>query len=148
MEPGIVIEKIRSIAELEQCAAMYPAAYNTAPWNDKWTYETATALLTCYYNTPQFMGWIARQNNEIVGCLVGNIEPYYSGSIFILKEVFVSVESQGLGVGRSLLAEAKQQLKSIDIKMILLSTRTSIFDFYAKSGFTKMDDAGTMVYAY
>lgn len=145
---NIVIERIRSIKQIEQSAEIYPGAYNTEPWNDNWTTETATALLTCYYNTPGFIGWIAKQNDKIIGCVIGNVEPYYSGNIFILKEVFVSVSSQETGVGSSLLTIMKNDLKKIDIKMVMLGTRRSIFQFYTKSGFKEMEDVGLMIYSY
>jgi aminoglycoside 6'-N-acetyltransferase I len=148
MEHGIIIERVASVNILEQCAEMYPGAYNTEPWNDSWTSQTATALLTCYYHTPQFMGWIARQGNQIIGCAIGNVEPYYSGNIFILKEVFVAVNTQGLGVGSRLMASLKDDLQKVNIKMIILSTHRPIFNFYAKSGFKEMEGVGTMVYAY
>jgi aminoglycoside 6'-N-acetyltransferase I len=148
MTHNIIIVKITSIQTLEQCAAIYPPAYNTEPWNDTWTYATALALLTCYYNTPEFMGWVALQDGKVIGCAIGNIEPYYSGNIFILKEVFVAVEAQGLGVGNSLLTAMKQSPETINIKMIMLSTRTPIIDFYSKLGFTVMDDVSTMLYVY
>ncbi|MGF7081240.1 GNAT family N-acetyltransferase [Mucilaginibacter sp. UYCu711] len=148
MNHNIIIVKITSVQTLERCAAIYPSAYNTEPWNDNWTYTTALALLTCYYNTPEFRGWVALQDGKIIGCAIGNIEPYYSGDIFILKEVFVAAEAQNLGVGRDLLATMKENLETINIKMIILSTRTPIIDFYSKSGFKVMDDVSTMVYAY
>jgi GNAT superfamily N-acetyltransferase len=143
-----LIERVRAIESLEQCAEMYAAAYNTEPWNDNWTRETATALLTCYFNTPNFMGWIARHGDIIIGCAIGNIEPYYSGNIFILKEVFVSVNSQRSGVGSALLATVKKEMKNIDVKMIMLFTRRSVFDFYTRMGFKEMEMVGTMIYSY
>lgn len=148
MNHSIIIAKITSTQTLEQCAAIYPPAYNTEPWNDNWTYTTALALLTCYYNSPEFRGWVALQDGKIIGCAIGNIEPYYSGDIFILKEVFVAAEAQNLGVGRDLLATMKENLETLNIKMIILSTRTPIINFYSKSGFKVMDDVSTMVYAY
>ena len=147
MEREIIIEEIRSVKTLVQCAEMYPAAYNAEPWNDNWTTETAAALLTCYYKTPNFIGWVARRDNIIIGCAIGNMEPYYSGNIFILKELFVAVNSQGSGVGSSLLATMKAELKKTNIKTIMLFTRRPLFDFYIKSDFKEMEEAGTMVYA-
>jgi aminoglycoside 6'-N-acetyltransferase I len=148
MECDITIEKITSVKTLEQCAGMYPAAYNAEPWNDNWTCETAAALLSCYYNTPGFSGWTAKRDDRIIGCAIGNIEPYYSGNIFILKEIFVSVSSHGTGAGSSLIAALKDDLHKINIKMVILSTYRSIFDFYVKSGFKEMDGVGTMIYSY
>jgi aminoglycoside 6'-N-acetyltransferase I len=148
MNHNIIIAKITAIQTLEQCAAIYPPTYNTEPWNDNWTYTTALALLTCYYITPEFMGWIALQDGKVVGCAIGNIEPYYSGNIFILKEVFVAVGAQRSGVGSALILAIKETLETINIKMIILSTRIPILDFYSKSGFKVMDGVSTMVYAY
>ena len=148
MKHDIVIERIHSPEQIEQCARIYPSAYNAEPWNDSWTVETAKALLTCYYNTPGFEGWIARQNNIILGGTIGNVEPYYTGNIFILKEVFVSVNAQGTGIGARLLSAMKEDMKKLNIKMIILSTRKPIFDFYIKSGFKEMAGVGTMVYSY
>jgi aminoglycoside 6'-N-acetyltransferase I len=147
MEHNIIIHNIKAIEILEQCAEIYPAAYNAEPWNDNWTTQTAKALLTCYYNTPNFMGWAARRNGQIIGCAIGNMEPYYSGSIFILKELFVAVNCQGTGVGSGLIAVVKEEMKKLDIKIIMLFTRRPLFDFYIKSGFQEMIEAGTMVYA-
>jgi GNAT superfamily N-acetyltransferase len=147
MERQITIERIGSIEMLEQCAEIYPAAYNAEPWNDNWTTQTAKALLTCYYKTPNFMGWIARQNGIIIGCAIGNMEPYYSGNIFILKEMFVAVGTQGSGVGSRLIAVLKDHMNKINVKTVMLFTLRPVFDFYAKSGFKEMEEAGTMVYS-
>ena len=148
MEHRIEIERIESIKKIEQCAEMYPAAYNSEPWNDNWTIETATALLTCYYNTPNFMGWVATHNDRIIGCAIGNIEPYFSGDIFILKEIFVAVGSQQSGIGSRVIATVKKDLQKLNIKMVMLFTIRPIFNFYEKSGFKQMEGVGTMIYSY
>src|ERR1700760_3436775 len=132
MEYKTIIERTASIENINQCAEIYSEAYNCEPWNDNWTCETATALLTCYYNTPKFMGWIARRDDVVMGCAIGNVEPYYSGDIFILKEIFVDVKSQGSGVGSSMLAAIKEDLRQINVKKVILFTRRPIFDFYIK----------------
>lgn len=142
----IEIIQITSINQLEQCAAMYAEAYKGEPWNDNWTNETAFALLSCYYHTPNFMGWLAIANGDIVGCCIGNIEPYYSGNNFILKELFVSVRSQKMGIGQSLLSAVKTDTETRGVKLIFLFTRKVIADFYVKSGFAEMHEMCTMLY--
>lgn len=145
MQQNIIIEKIVSASQVEQCATFYPEAYRAEPWDDNWTIETATALLTCYYNTPKFMGWIALRDNTIIGCAIGNIEPYYSGDIFILKEVFVAVDAQNSGAGSSLMAAVKKDTEEASIKMTILFTRTPIISFYERSGFKEMDGVVAMM---
>ena len=146
MENGIRIERITSLDMFEQCTELFMEAFKSAPWNDNWTKETAAALLTRYYNTPQFMGWVAISDNRIIGCASGNVEPHYSGEIFYLRELFVSIQFQKLGVGTLLMAALKEDLQLIGIKTIILFTGKTIFDFYTKSGFKKMDEIVMMMY--
>ena len=141
------IERIASIEMLEQCAEVLMDAYNCAPWNDSWTKETAIRLLTCYYDTPNFVGWVAKSGTKTIGSGIGNIEPYYSGDIFYLKEMFISVKSQKAGVGRRLIAALKEDLQRMGIKTIMLFTSKDIGDFYLKSGFKEMEGRITMIYS-
>ena len=90
----IKIERIESIQTLEKCAELLAEVYNAEPWNDNWTKKKALEKLTCFYNSPKFLGWMAIQKNILLGYCVGNIEPYYTGDYFYLKEMFVSVQSQ------------------------------------------------------
>jgi aminoglycoside 6'-N-acetyltransferase I len=147
MDKKIKIERIASIEMLEECVELFMEAYNCAPWNDNWTRGTAIALLTCYYNTPKFVGLMAKSGNMIIGCGIGNIEPHYSGNVFYLRELFVSVQSQKAGVGRRLIAALKEDLQLMGIKTIILFTGKTIFDFYIKSGFKEMEGMGMMVYS-
>ncbi len=138
---GLRIEKIESIQDLEKCAELLMEAYNAEPWNDKWTKEKALEKLTCFYNSPKFYGWMALQENLLLGSCLGNIEPYYIGDYFYLKEMFVSVHSQRQGVGSQLMAALKAHLEIIDIKTIILFTSKDAFpfDFYQKNNFNIME---------
>jgi len=142
----IKIIQITSFTQLEQCAAIFAEAYKGEPWNDNWTIETARAILSCYYRTPNFMGWLAIANGIAVGCCIGNIEPYYSGNNFILKELFVSVRSQKTGIGQKLLTVMKRDTALNGVKLIFLFTRKVITEFYEKSDFAVMTEMCTMLY--
>ncbi len=135
------IEKINSIQTLEKCAELLVEAYNAPPWNDNWTKAKALEKLTCFYHSPQFFGWTARQDTHLLGCCVGNIEPYFSGDYFYLKEMFVSVHAQRKGVGFRLMAVLKGYLETVDIQTIILFTSRDVFpfDFYLKNGFREME---------
>jgi len=143
---NIKIEKIRSKQILDACADILVDAYNSDPWNDSWTKEKALEKLMCFFNSPKFIGWTATQDNKLLGCVVGNIEPYYTGDYFYLKEMFVSVQSQKKGVGARLMTSVKDHLKTIDIKTIILFTGKDFFpfDFYLKSGFNAMEEMRMM----
>jgi len=142
----LVIKQIESQEELTTCAKVLVEAYNAEPWNDEWTTEKALEKLTCFYNSPKFIGYTASIDSEVVGCLVGNIEPYYTGDYFYLKEMFVTPGIQKQGVGKQLMETLKQQLSSIDIQNIILFTGKDYFpyDFYLKSGFNTMEEMRMM----
>lgn len=144
--PWIKIERIRSIERLQECSGIFIEAYNREPWNNEWAPDTAPLILNCYFNTPGFMGWTATSGNRIVGCCLGNSEPYYTGHNFYLREIFVSVGSQKSGIGKALMAAMKKDLEDVGIKTIILFTYQSLFDFYTKSGFSELKDMRMMVY--
>ena len=140
------VEKIKSNVILDRCAEILVDAYNSEPWNDKWTKEKALEKLTCFYDSPKFIGWTAWQDDKLLGCCVGNIEPYYLGDYFYLKEMFVYRQSQKKGVGRQLITTLKGHLVTIDIRTIILFTGKNFFpfDFYLKAGFNVMEDMRMM----
>lgn len=120
-------------------------AYNRPPWNNHWTPDKAKALLKCYYHTPEFMGWVAVQDNKIVGCATGNVEPYFDGDIFYLRELFVDVNHQQTGIGSLLMATIKNDLKLKGITNALLFTYRQVTPFYSKFGFNELSDICVMM---
>ena len=144
----ITIEKITSRQILQACASILVDAYNSEPWNDEWTPETAFRKLDCFYKSPDFIGLLAYQDGKLIGACVGNIEPYYTGDYFYLKEMFVSPEAQKLGVGKKLMESLKIQLAELGIKQVILFTSNEFFpfNFYEKAAFKVMEGMVMMHY--
>lgn len=142
------IERINSADTLDRCAEILVETYNSKPWNDQWTKEVALDKLTIYFNTPKFIGWTASKNGQIIGCCVGNIEPYFTGDYYYLKDMFVLPTSQKLGIGANFMRTIKQHLDSINVKMIILFTEQQHFpfNFYQKTGFAEMDGMRMMIF--
>jgi aminoglycoside 6'-N-acetyltransferase I len=144
-EVDISIERISSIERLEQCTELFLEAYNCEPWNDKWTKEIVLELFNCYYRTPDFLGWLALSGSQIIGCCIGNSEPYYTGKIFYLRDLFITVKFQQAGVGRRLIAAMKHDAGISGINTVVLFTNKQTSDFYIKSGFKKMEGMEMMI---
>lgn len=140
------IKKIESHDVLESCAQILVDAYNGEPWNDNWTIEKALEKLCCFYNSPKFIGLQALVDGKLVGCCIGNIEPYYTGDYYYLKEMFVSPAFQKQGIGHYLMEEIKAELSKLGIETIILFTGKGLFpyDFYLKSGFAEMEEMRMM----
>lgn len=143
----IKIKPILSVNTLEECSGIFMEAYNGEPWlEDGWTHDAAAQLLTYHFNTPGFMGWIATYNGCPVGCCVGNVEPYYTGDRFVLKEIFVSATSQKMGIGNKLLDAMKASLRARQVKTAILFTHKTLFGFYERSGFLPIAEMGIMMH--
>ncbi|MED3985791.1 hypothetical protein P4646_17275 [Peribacillus simplex] len=42
---------------LELCIELYMNVFNSEPWNERWTYETAKERLSDLLHTPKFLGF-------------------------------------------------------------------------------------------
>lgn len=134
------IQSVTSPAELAACADVLVQAYNSPPWNDAWTHEKALEKLLCFYQSPRFMGWKAVSENQVVAACVGNVEPYFSGDYFYLKEMFVLPALQGSGIGGMLLNRVKLYMEESGIPMLMLFTSNEgfPFGFYEKHGMSEV----------
>lgn len=148
MGESIHIQPITSAEQLEACAQILVEAYNGEPWNDAWTPEKALEKLTCFYHSPKFLGWMAFEGAHLLGATVGNIEPYFSGDYFYLKEMFISPKAQRKGVGSRLFEAVKSHLDAEGIGMMVLFTANQgfPFDFWQKTGFREMEGMRMMAY--
>ncbi|MCB2300749.1 GNAT family N-acetyltransferase [Clostridium tagluense] len=122
-----------------KCSELYIKVFNAEPWNDKWTLETAHKRLNDIYISTNFEGVLYVEDEQIKGAIFGNYEQFYDGIHYNLREMFISNELQGQGLGSKLLNELEKRLKEIGVTTIILFTskgnKTS--EFYLKNNFTE-----------
>jgi aminoglycoside 6'-N-acetyltransferase I len=137
----IKIIKIDNESILKECSMLSTKVYNNAPWNDRWTDELSYERFLDYYKTPKFFGLIVYLNEILTGAVLGNVEKYFSGDYFFLKEMFVDNTKQRSGIGTELLSDLKILLAEKNINSIILFTAKNMFpyNFYKKSGFKDID---------
>ncbi len=135
------IKEIKNIDTMRQSSTLYVDVFNNYPWNDNWNLEVAGNRLSDFFLTPRFIGFCAYENEQIIGCVIGNIEKYYNGDYFYLKEMFVSGSFQRKGIGKMLLDRLKERLKELKIASIILFTSNKYFPiyFYKEKGFKTLD---------
>jgi predicted N-acetyltransferase YhbS len=133
-------EHIREIAEI------YVDAFNSEPWNDKWTIESASKRISQMVNCEGFDGLVAYEEEKLIGMILGNHEYYYDAMIFQIKEFCVDLKIKGAGIGSKLLGEFIMRLKTKGIDRITLVTLRSqeTEGFYKKHGFETIDDMTLM----
>lgn len=132
--------------DISKCAKLYVEVFNAKPWNDNWTSETAFKRLNDICIAPNFVGIMYVDGNDIKGAIFGNWEQFFDGIHYNLREMFVSTELQGTGIGSILLNALEEQLKVLGINTIYLFTskgnKTS--KFYQKNNFVEWDSMAMM----
>lgn len=123
--------------QVMECAQLYVKVFNAEPWNDGWTMETSYQRLIDNFDTPNFAGVLYQEDGRVKGAAFGNIEQFYNGRHYMLKEMFVSPEIQGKGVGRTILRELEEKLKAFGVTtMVLLTSKgKDTVRFYINNGF-------------
>jgi len=112
-------------------------AYSEAPWNENWTSELAQRRVNAVLCGFEAMGLAAVENGEIVGGLLGFVDPYAEEDMFFVSELFVVPEWKRRGVGRGLLAAAEPILREKGLACIQLISIKENEGFYAKAGLEK-----------
>lgn len=130
------------ISYLNDLVKLFVDAFNSEPWNDKWTMDSASKRLNQMMNCEGFYGLAAYSEDKLIGLILGNHEYYYDGMDFVVKEFCVDRNIKGKGIGSILLEEFTRRLKDREIKRIVLNTckGEATEGFYLKKGFRTIED--------
>ncbi|SET18106.1 Acetyltransferase (GNAT) domain-containing protein [Natronincola peptidivorans] len=128
--------------DLDQCISLFISVFNEAPWRDKWTDDTARRMLSDIINTPNFLGYVYLDGEEIIGFIFGHMEYWHDGNKFYLKEMCVKTNYQNKGIGGELINYLHDELKKKDISCIyLLTAKDSLAEsFYKKNDYFREEN--------
>jgi aminoglycoside 6'-N-acetyltransferase I len=131
---------------LKGCSELYVKVFNVEPWNDRWTLESAYNRLYDIMISPNFIGIAYEKEGEIKAAIFGNCEHWYEGMHYNLKEMFVTPELQGSGVGTRMLKALEERLAKLGVINIVLFTsrETETSYFYHKNSFNELEDMRMM----
>ena len=127
---------------LKECANIYIYTFNEPPWNDSWTDVTAYKRLEEIYKTPGFIGMLVMENDQVVAAVLGNLETWFEGYMYNLKEMFVKKTIKGKGTGSFLFSGLEEELKNHEVTSIsLFTSRGDLTEkFYLKNGCLTEED--------
>jgi len=113
--------EIRDIKQndLNVCSEIFSRTFSGEPWKEKWTATSALERLEHFYKSKGFYGIVAEEDT-VIGFVLGNSEPYYTGLIFYLREMCTDIDYQNKGVGKHLLLNLENNLKSKSIYIIFI----------------------------
>lgn len=136
MEFRLVIEE-----DLINCTNTFIEVFNDAPWNDQWTWEKANKYVSDFYQTPGFLGILAIDNKEMIGCILGIKRVWWEEDEYFINEMFVKQNHQNRGVGKKLLDYLIKELRNRNIYNMTLLTDRGIpaEKFYKNNGFEEIE---------
>ena len=132
-----MVIRIVNDKDISGLAKAMSQAYSEEPWNEKWTPETSERRVGSILGNFEAMGLAAEEDGQIIGGLLGYIDPYDDGDFFFVSELFVVPERKRQGIGRELLKELEAKLKEKNIPVMQLISIEYNEEFYGKCGLDK-----------
>ena len=130
---------VNTILKEEELAGVMGQAYSEEPWNEAWVQEKAVRRVQSILCGFEALGLAAVEDGEIIGGLLGFVDPYADYDMFFVSEIFVAPKWKRKGVGRKLLSALEEQLKVKDIYTIELISINDNLEFYKKCGLNNGD---------
>lgn len=132
MEYKIILEK-----EMPGLAQAMMAAYAQAPWFENWTEERALRRIQAILSNFEACGMAAIMDGQVIGGVLGYVDPYAEEDFFFVSELFVRPQYQKKGYGKGLLLALEEQLKEKNIHVTQLISIEDNQGFYHASGMEK-----------
>jgi GNAT superfamily N-acetyltransferase len=124
--------------DLKECAEVFVTAYHGPPWNYDWTLGKAQLYLSEYLQSANFIGFLATEENKIIGATFAHKKTWWTGPQLMIDEFFIAPQEQKKGVGKRLMHDCMQFAKDNHIGLSVLMTNrfAPAFEFYERQGYT------------
>lgn len=123
----------------EQTIQTYIKSFSDEPWNEVWQPDWIANRLDWLQSIPTFRGFVAIENQQVVGAILGYSKPYKDRNDFEVLEMFVDPDHQGQGIGKALMETLSGYVEQNAVIHVLTARGTGPEAFYEQSGFKRND---------
>ncbi|GFI61163.1 hypothetical protein IMSAG049_00320 [Clostridiales bacterium] len=136
-----------NLKNIDALSALFADTFNSPPWGEQWTSETAKKRLSMMLDGEAAYGLEAYDSGNLCGLIIGCFEQYYDGVVFNLREFCIKNPLRGSGLGSEMFTELETKLRERRVKEITLNTIRvkATVGFYLKCGMLEDDSMAVMI---
>ena len=122
--------------DLSECAKLLVKCTNEKAGSDVWeSVYDAQVYLDEYLDNPQFLGFVAKEGENLAGVCMGHTRTYYTGVQYIIDEFYIDESTKEAGTDHLLIRFVKQYLCDDDIHSVVYSGILNDEEFWSKNEF-------------
>lgn len=122
--------------DLNTMSELFVTTFSREPWNEDWDNSLAFERLELFMNHPAKVAVGGYFKGELIGFLLGSVQPYQRERYFYLEEMCVDAKFQGKGLGTRLWGSLEEKLKQKGVSSLSFLTleESAAENFYKKQG--------------
>lgn len=134
----------------KELTTLFISIFNSEPWNNHWTKETAQKSLDELIHMPGFFGLYAYRDSKILGAIMGHVHHYDRQKTYYIDEFFVANEYKRQGIGKKLYTQAINELMNEGVAGAFFTTlkNTPAYHFYLEMGAIDLTDSSVMYHPF
>jgi len=123
--------------DLKELSKVYSEVYSEKPYNEKWSEKNAYLKIKEYFENGII--FIAKEENKIVGGIIGHLVIWDKYQNAFGDEFFVLKEFRGKGIGKKLAVTLENYFRKKKAKYFSMNAnpKSLAYKMYLKSGFHK-----------
>lgn len=133
--------KIKKIVvkDLRPVSILFVDVFSNSPWDEYWELDWAYERLSWIYQSSGFAGYVAIDNKQVCGAIMGHFVPFQGKKGFQVIEFLVASDRQNQGIGTKLLNQLESNLKQNNYNFVFLLTakESSAESFYTKRSYQR-----------
>lgn len=123
--------------DLTECAKLLVKFCNERAKSDTWeSVYDAQVYLDEYLDNPQFIGFVAKESNNVVGVCLGHTKSWWEGIQYVIDEFYIDESTKDEGTDHLLIRFVKEYLAEDGTHSVVCNTGIRDDEFWKKNEFS------------